>query len=74
MDNLVPLFTELFQQYELKYIPTGKFQTDNLEARFGLYRMLSGSNYIVSVIEVSQIEKVNFETFAKIVFGLKGDN
>ena len=57
MDNFVPLFTELFEQYELNYILTGKFQTNNLEARFGLYRMLSGSNYLVSVIEVLQSEK-----------------
>ena len=54
MDNFVPLFTELFEQYELQYILTGKFQTYNLEACFGLYRMLSGSNYLVSVIEVLQ--------------------
>ena len=35
----------------------GKFQTDNLEDRFGQYRMLSGSNYLVSVNEVLQSEK-----------------
>ena len=52
MYTFVPLFTELFEQYELHYIFTGKFQTDNMEARFGIYRMLSGSNYLVSVIEV----------------------
>ena len=57
MDTFVLLFTELFEQYELHYILTGKFQTDNLEAPFGLYRMLSGSNYLVSVIEVLQSEK-----------------
>ena len=57
MDTFVPLFTELFEQYELHYILTGKFQTDNLEAHFGLYRMLSGSNYLVSVIKVLQSEK-----------------
>ena len=35
----------------------GKFQTDNLEARFDQYRMLSVSNYLVSVNEVLQSEK-----------------
>ena len=57
MDTFVPLFTELFEQYELNYILTGKFQQNNLEARFGLYRMLSGFNYLVSVIEGLQSEK-----------------
>ena len=31
--------------------------TDNLESRFGLYRQLSGSNYLVSVKEVMQSER-----------------
>ena len=35
----------------------GKFQTDNLEARFGQYIILSVSNYLVSVNEVIQSEK-----------------
>ena len=76
MDTFVSLFAdERFVQYELNYIPTGKFQTDNLEDRFGLYRMLSGSNYLVSVIEVLQSEKnVKIERLAKIVFGPKSYN
>ena len=61
MDIFVPLFTELFEQYELHYILTGKFQTYNLEARFGLYRILCGSNYLVSVIKVLQSEKKNIK-------------
>ena len=48
---------DTFEQYELNYIRTGKFQTDNLEAPFGLYHMLLSSNYLVSVIEVLQSEK-----------------
>ena len=73
MDTFVLLFTELFEQYELHYILTGKFQTDNLEARFGLYRMLSGSNYIVSVIEVLQSEKkLKLKGFLKLYSASKG--
>ena len=41
----------------LKYILLSKFQSDNLEGRFGLYRQLSGCNYLVSVQEVFQSER-----------------
>ena len=39
------------------YILLGKFQTDNMESRFGQYRQLSGCNYLVSVAEVMQSER-----------------
>ena len=42
---------------KLKYILLSKFQRDNLEERFGLYRQLSGCNYLVSVQEVFQSER-----------------
>ena len=42
---------------KLKYILLSKFQTDNLEGTFGLYRQLSGCNYLVSVQEVFQCER-----------------
>ena len=42
---------------KLKYILLSKFQTDNLEGRFGLYRQLSGCNYLVLVQEVFQSER-----------------
>ena len=38
--TLVALYKELLQHYKLRYILTGKFQTDNIESRFRLYRML----------------------------------
>ena len=41
----------LLQHHKLQFGLLGKFQTDNL------YRMLSGSNYLVSVNEVLQSEK-----------------
>ena len=34
-----------------------KFQTDNLEARFGQHRMMCRTNYLVTVKEVLQSEK-----------------
>ena len=47
----------LLQHHKLQFVLLVQFQTDNLEARFGQYRMLSGSNYLVSVNEVLQSEK-----------------
>jgi hypothetical protein len=41
----------------VQYILLGKLQTDNLEAKFGEYRQLSGSNYLVSVKEILESEK-----------------
>lgn len=35
----------------------GKVQTDSLEARFGQYRQLAGSNYNISVRQIFEVEK-----------------
>lgn len=35
----------------------GKIQTDSLEARFGQYRQLAGSNYNISVRQIFEVEK-----------------
>ena len=39
------------------YVLLGKFQTDNLEFRFGQYRQMSRANYNVSVTEIMESEK-----------------
>ena len=39
------------------YVLLGKFQTDNLEFRFGQYRQMSGANYNISVTEIIESEK-----------------
>ena len=57
VDTLVLLVKDLLDNNKLKYVILGRFQTNNLEARFGQYRMLSGTNYLVSVKEVIQSEK-----------------
>ena len=46
------------EQHQFKYVLLGKFQTDNLEARFGQYIILSGLYYLVSVNEVLQCENI----------------
>ena len=44
-------------ELNLKYVLTGKLQTDQLEARFGKYRRLAGCNYNISVRQVFECEK-----------------
>ena len=57
VDTLIILIQDLLGKHNFKLCVLCKFQTDNLEARFGQYRMLSGSNYLVSVKVVQQSEK-----------------
>ncbi|GFU14695.1 transposable element P transposase [Trichonephila clavipes] len=53
--NTTPeLIKYLLTEQNFKYVLTGKFQTDNLEARFGQYRQMSGANYHVTVQEILQ--------------------
>lgn len=54
---LISLTEYSFTKFQLKYILPGKFQTDNLERRFGRYRNLSGCNYNVSFYQVLESEK-----------------
>lgn len=44
-------------ELNMRYILTGKFQTDQLKARFGTYRQLAGGNYNISVRQVFECEE-----------------
>ena len=67
------MIKDLLEQQQFKYVLLGKFQTDNLEARFGQYIMLSGSNYLVSVNEVLQSEKkLKVKNLLKLYTSSKG--
>lgn len=44
------------EKLELKFILTGKFQTDSLEERFGKYRQLAGGQYDISVTQLYESE------------------
>ena len=55
--TFVIMIRALLSNGVLDYVLTGKFQTDQLESRFGHYRQLSGSNYLVSVADILQREK-----------------
>ena len=73
VDTLVLLVKDLLDNHKLKYVMLGRFQTDNLEARFGQYRMLSGTNYLVSVKEVIQSEKqIKVKSLLKLYTKSKG--
>ena len=43
--TVLVMIPDLLQHHNLRYILLSKFQTVNLEGRFGLYRQLSGCNY-----------------------------
>ncbi|XP_035210574.1 uncharacterized protein LOC118184934 [Stegodyphus dumicola] len=43
-------------ELKFKYFLPGKIQTDTLEARFGKYRSLAGSQYLISVRQVYEAE------------------
>ena len=63
----------LLQHHNLKYILLSKFQTDNLEGRFGLYRQLSGCNYFVSVKDVMYSEvKLKIKGLLRLFSASKG--
>lgn len=55
--GLLQVAEYLLKEYNYNYILLGKFQTDNLEARFGQYRQLSGGQYHVSIRQVFECEK-----------------
>ena len=55
--TLVEISKYLLKTDEFSYILLGKFQTDNLEDRFGLYRRLSGCAYNLSVQQILESEK-----------------
>ena len=57
VSTFVILIRDLLQHNVLKSIITAKFQTDQLESRFGHYRQLCGSNYLVTVSDVLRSEK-----------------
>ncbi|XP_035233153.1 uncharacterized protein LOC118204968, partial [Stegodyphus dumicola] len=47
----------LLKEFKLPFILLGKFQTDNLEGRFGQFRQMSGCNYNVSLQQIIESER-----------------
>lgn len=44
------------EELNFKYLLPGKIQTDGLEARFGKYRTMAGSQYLVSLRQIFEVE------------------
>jgi hypothetical protein len=62
IDSFLKLIPYLFSHYKIDYILLSKFQNDNLEGRFGMYRQMSGSNYYISFLQVLENErKIRFK-------------
>ena len=57
VSTFVILIRDLLQHKCTEINFTGKFQTGQLKSRFGHYRQLSGSNYLVTVTDVLRSEK-----------------
>ena len=71
--TLVHLIHYLLKDCDMSYVLLGKFQTDNLESRFGNNRQLAGSNYLVSMKEVLQSEKkLKVESLLNLFSSTKG--
>lgn len=56
-ESFLEVIPYLFGKYKIDYILLAKFQSDNLESRFGSYRQLSGANYYISYIQVLENER-----------------
>ena len=57
VDTLIVLIKDLLEQHQFKCVLLGKCQTDNLEARFGQYRMLSGSHYLYQLMKFYKVKR-----------------
>lgn len=54
---LIDIVSYLKNTLNYRYVLLGKFQTDDLEERFGQYRLMSGACYNISVQQVLESEK-----------------
>ena len=57
ISTFLEIVHHLLSEKNYKYVLLGKFQTDDLEFRFSLYRQMSGCNYHVSVQQLLETEK-----------------
>jgi predicted nucleic acid binding AN1-type Zn finger protein len=55
-EGILELANYCLTSLKFEYFLPGKIQTDPLEARFGKYRMMAGSQYIISVRQVFECE------------------
>lgn len=65
--GMLELTRYCIDEREMKFILTGKIQTDCLEARFGKYRQMSGSQYNIS-LRVRKKTKITIVCKIRITF------
>lgn len=53
---LLQLSEYCVNELEFNYILPGKIQTDSLEARFGKYRTMAGSQYLITIRQIFEVE------------------
>lgn len=81
---LIELTKYCISELNFSYILPGKIQTDSLEARFGKYRTMAGSQYLVSIRQIFEVESklriqnllpltLNSDTFGKLQVPLSND-
>jgi hypothetical protein len=62
--GLLEMATYCLQDLNYTYFLPGKVQTDALEARFGKYRQLAGSQYLISIRQIFEVEaKLRMQDF-----------
>ena len=72
--SLVELLKHLLVTMNVDFVLTGKFQTDDLESRFGHYRQMSGGNRLVSIQEILETEKkIKINSMLKL-YAADGEN
>ncbi|XP_047121284.1 uncharacterized protein LOC124804943 [Schistocerca piceifrons] len=72
-ESFLQIIPYLFEKYDIDYILLGKFQSDDLEGRFGCYRQLSGANYYISYIQVLENER-KLRLKNDVLFAAQNDN
>lgn len=55
---VVELMQFIFDKHQFQYLLTGKLQNDSIERRFGLYRQMHGGNYLISLRQLLNSEKL----------------
>lgn len=55
--GMVEIIKYCFDELQMNYVLLGKFQTDELENRFGKYRQLAGGQYHISIRQLYETEK-----------------
>lgn len=72
--TLILVIKHLLEELKFHYVLLGKFQTDQLEARFGKLRKKNGNNFFISVQDLYESEKkIKINNLLRLRSGSRGD-